>query len=102
MNDYILDALSRQLSNRRITLRLATMALVGSLFIVTSPGARARCRRAGSRCEDKHDCCDGARCKHGRCKCLPGLVRCDGVAPASISAATRNTAVHAPRTVSVA
>ncbi len=81
MNDDIFDALSLRLSNRRITLRLATMALVGSLFVVTSPDARARCRSAGGRCEDKHDCCDGARCKHGRCKCLPGLVRCDGVAP---------------------
>lgn len=81
MNDHILDALSRQLSSRRITLRLATSALAGSLFAVRSPSARARCNRAGSRCEDKHDCCDGARCKHGRCKCRPGLVKCDGVAP---------------------
>lgn len=81
MNDDILDALSRHLSSRRITLRLATTALAGSLFAVRSPGARARCHRAGSRCEDKHDCCGGARCKHGRCKCRPGLVKCDGVSP---------------------
>ena len=50
MNDDILDALSLRLSSRRITLHLATTALVGSLFAVRSPGARARCHRAGSRC----------------------------------------------------
>lgn len=81
MNYTILDTLSRRLSSRRITLRVATTALVGSLFAVRSPSARARCHRAGSRCDDKGDCCDGARCKRGRCKCRSGLVKCDGVSP---------------------
>jgi hypothetical protein len=77
MNDHILNALSRRLATRRITLRVFAASLSAVVFATTSRDASVHCGHIGSRCHAKHDCCDGARCKHNHCKCRSGRTKCD-------------------------
>lgn len=66
--------------SRRAALRLlAGGALAGILARLSLEEAAAGCGKVGDKCGgDRGDCCTGARCKNGRCRCKRGWLDCDG------------------------
>jgi hypothetical protein len=82
MDDHRFDALTRALSGttpRRQALRLlGGGALAGLLTRLGANDAAAGCGKVGDKCERSGDCCTGARCKNGRCRCKRGWLDCDG------------------------
>jgi hypothetical protein len=81
MNAHVFDELSRRLSAglpRRGTVTLLTGALA-SLILRAAPPAAAACKKVGRNCDRNGDCCEGARCKNGTCKCRSGRTNCDGL-----------------------
>jgi hypothetical protein len=80
MNVRFIDTLARCLGSgtprRRFLGGIAAglpVALVGA-----HRHATAACREVGEPCDENSDCCAGARCKNGQCKCKQGRDVCDG------------------------
>lgn len=55
-------------------LRLLGGAFAGALGLIGSKEAAAACQRPRQRCERDGDCCRGAVCRAGRCRCRGGFV----------------------------
>ena len=53
------------------------MAAAAGLAGLGARGAAA-CGRVGADCDRDRDCCDGAECERGNCRCREGLSNCDG------------------------
>ena len=68
-------AWTRSLISPRSRRSLFAAGLTTALFNWPSPGA-ARCNRVGANCERGGECCTGARCRRGRCRCKSGWTAC--------------------------
>lgn len=74
--DAIAKGLARA-STRRAGVKLAAGgALAALLARLGIEGATAACVAAGKGCDKGERCCDGARCKGGKCTCNAGLKDC--------------------------
>ena len=56
----------------------AALGAVGLPTWLELGGAAAACVKLDKRCAKGDRCCGGARCKHGTCRCRPGLGNCGG------------------------
>jgi hypothetical protein len=81
MSERQIDALARMLADglprRRLLGGLAaglTLSLVGR----PRQAVLAGCAKVGKRCDKDKDCCEGADCKSGECKCKQGRDECNG------------------------
>ena len=72
------DAWSKTLarSPQRAVMRTLAGGLVAAGLMRPSGGGVAACIRVGRRCDDDEECCPGARCRGGRCRCEPGRPTC--------------------------
>jgi hypothetical protein len=62
--------------SRRTLLGAAVGALTGSLWSSFGGSVAAKCKPSGGTCDKSGDCCQGARCRHGRCRCRKGWAVC--------------------------
>ena len=74
------DAIARTLgTTRRSTLHLLAGGALGGLLALLGHGeATAACRQVGKPCTRSGQCCTGARCKRGKCRCKTTHVPCVG------------------------
>jgi hypothetical protein len=59
--------------------RRAVLAAGGAftaLLTRFSPDVAAGCKMVGAKCKKNGNCCAGARCRHGRCRCKKGRTVC--------------------------
>jgi hypothetical protein len=63
-------------SRRQLLPALAVGVVLDRLGFPPGP-AIAGCGKVGDRCERGGECCAGARCRNGRCRCKPGRGDCD-------------------------
>ena len=75
--DAIARALATGLPRRRLVGGLAA-ALALPLLGRLPEAAAAGCKKVGKECDQNQDCCDGAECKGGECKCKDGRDECGG------------------------
>jgi len=71
--DGIARLLAAGVDRRRLAAGLAALAGVGA-----PAAALAGCKKVGKTCEKSKDCCAGARCKNGKCKCKNSYKECQG------------------------
>jgi hypothetical protein len=77
MDGTWLDRLARDMTRaepRRSILGGAS-GLVAALLL---PRQVFACKKLGKTCSKDKDCCDGAKCKHDKCKCKTSWKDCDG------------------------
>lgn len=61
---------------RRLAVRLLAGGVLGGVLArLGVEDAAAGCVRLGKTCERRDRCCDGGRCKGGRCTCAAGEIR---------------------------
>lgn len=74
------DTLTRSLAtSRRATRKTFLGAAIGALLAGhTGQDAAAACKKVGRNCDKDKDCCTGAECKGGECKCKSGRDECGG------------------------
>jgi hypothetical protein len=78
MDERRIDDMARRLATgigRRRLVGGFAAALIGGTLL---PAAASACKRAGKSCDKSKDCCDGARCKRGKCVCKGDRTKCDG------------------------
>ena len=61
---------------RRTALGLAA-GIATTTLLAQRHAARAGCKKVGKKCDKNKDCCDGARCGGGKCKCKSGYNKCN-------------------------
>ncbi len=81
MDGHTFDALARRLTVSPS--RRGAIAVLGGALITAVLGparfAEAGCKKIGKSCDKSRDCCEGARCKKGKCKCQNGFSVCDKI-----------------------
>jgi len=79
MDEHRIDGVARLLASgmgrRRVVSGIAA-ALLGGLGAPAT--ALAGCKKVGKKCDRSGDCCDGARCKNGKCRCKGASDECGG------------------------
>lgn len=80
MDGLRFDSLARTLATSR---RTALKTLIGGSLGVSLAGgagnnAAAVCKKVGQNCDRNGDCCTGANCRGGECKCKSGRDECSG------------------------
>ena len=83
MDNERFDSLTRAAvaapASRRVLARgLAGALLAGVLARLGRADAVAACGKVGEACQRDGDCCEGARCGGGTCRCRAGLTNCGG------------------------
>jgi hypothetical protein len=68
MNPTTFDALARSFASRRGVL-VGGLAILPALVMEGHEAAAAKCKPAGAKCGGQKKCCNGARCRRGRCRC---------------------------------
>lgn len=76
MDSSRFDALARSVASRRMALRGGAALLLA--FGASEEQAEAKCKPMGTKC-GRHKCCEGARCRRGRCRCKPDYALWAGV-----------------------
>ena len=79
MTGQVFDEIARRLSHgmgRREALALIGGALA-AMLVDRESVAYAACKRVGQNCDRNGDCCDGARCRQGRCECKASYDECE-------------------------
>lgn len=75
--DRFARSLAHGLSRRRLLGGLGGSALAAGGLLATSKSALV-CQRAGTTCDPRQRCCQGATCQGGVCICVAGSEQCDG------------------------
>jgi hypothetical protein len=80
MDSRRFDTLTRTITNsRRGTIRSLLLGTVGVFAACQrAPNVAADCKRVGQNCDRNSDCCTGATCKNGKCRCKSGRTECSG------------------------
>ena len=77
MDDLRIDAIARLLAagapRRQLLGALAAALLAGPVLPV---GVTAACAKPGRPCDRRGDCCEGARCAQGECRCKGSRTEC--------------------------
>jgi hypothetical protein len=85
MDGHRFDDLARALgatdsgTGRRRVVGLIAVGVVAALAGGVAVAGPKPCRRVGQRCKKGGDCCAGARCRKGKCRCKLGYLDHDGV-----------------------
>jgi hypothetical protein len=74
------DNLTRMLTtSRRGSLKTLLGIALGMMLITRDEKElTAACKKVGENCEENNDCCDGATCTNGKCKCKTDRTECNG------------------------
>jgi len=75
--DQFARSLASGMGRRRLLGALAAAMPAAGLGL-RPEGAAAGCKKVGKKCDKNSDCCDGARCGGGKCKCKGSRKECDG------------------------
>jgi hypothetical protein len=76
-----IDSLGRLLATGAPRRRVISSLAAGppaALLALRGDQAAAGCKKVGRTCDKNSDCCDGAACKGGECKCKRGFEDCEG------------------------
>ena len=80
LDDLRFDTLTRTLTTSRRTTRKTLLGAALGALLAGRAGkdAAAACKKVGQNCDKNKDCCNGASCNGGECKCKSGRDECSG------------------------
>jgi hypothetical protein len=81
MNDMVFDLVTNILAgngSRRLLVKSLTKLALTATLAWPEFEAAAACKKVGQLCHRNGDCCAGAACMRGKCRCKESLASCGG------------------------